>query len=370
MPLTKFQRKPGGAWYIRGTVRDQRVYETTSTTDEKAAEAIRIKREAELLDQSIFGRKAVATFEQAALSYIETGRFDRFIGEYDQRTGTWSGVLGHFWGRKLLTIRQADLDRAATKLMPKAKGQSRNRNVYTPFIAVWNHAAKQDMCEPRRWTRPMTVDVDKRRYATLTEVAAMEAAAAPHLRPLLIFLVYTGARLTEALEMQWSDIDLEHRWCVFRETKRHNETRGVPLHARAVAALESVTLPLKKRKAGAVYHRKGPVFLTNKGRPYIDKERRSGGQVKTAWATMCRNAGVEGLTPHSMRHTCATWLLAVGIDEHTRDTILGHTSSEMSRVYADISQQALIEAVDKLPSGANDVQHLSAAWLKSLVKQG
>ncbi len=369
MSLKKFQRND--VWYLRGAVREQRVYETTGTTDEKAAEAIRIKREAELLEQSVFGRKAVATFEQAALSYIETGKFDRYIGEYDPETGKWSGVIGFFWGRKLHTIRQADLDRAAQKLMPDAKGQSRNRNVYTPFIAVWNHAARQEMCEMRRWIRPKVLDAQKRRYATLDEIETLEAAAPPHLRPLVVFLTYTGARLTEALELDWSDIDLQHRWCVFRKTKRKGESRGVALHPRAVDALESITIPLKHKRAGGTFERKGPVFRTNKGQPYVDKGRVSGGQIKTAWATMCRNAKVTDLTPHSLRHTFATWLGAVGTRDQDKDLLMGHASDDMSRLYAHVPQAPLIEAVDRLPSGAKDVQNLSEGWRKSLTtKEG
>src|SRR6185312_6009053 len=83
MPL-RVKRIPGSPnLYLRGTVRGQRVYETTGTADPAAAEAIRIKKEAELLHASIHGERVTRTFAAAALAYMEapgaTLREGRFI---------------------------------------------------------------------------------------------------------------------------------------------------------------------------------------------------------------------------------------------------------------------------------------------------
>jgi hypothetical protein len=53
---------------MRSTIRGIRLEESTGTDDKKIAEEIRAKREAELLRESIYGRRATATFAQAALS--------------------------------------------------------------------------------------------------------------------------------------------------------------------------------------------------------------------------------------------------------------------------------------------------------------
>jgi hypothetical protein len=57
MSLELKRRKGSKHWYIRGTVRGQSVFETTGTDDKAAAEAIRIQREARLLEDSIHGKK-------------------------------------------------------------------------------------------------------------------------------------------------------------------------------------------------------------------------------------------------------------------------------------------------------------------------
>ncbi len=61
----------GNNWYLCGTIRGQNIYESTGTSDREAAEAIRIQREKELLDASIYGKEAVYTFADAVVSYLE-----------------------------------------------------------------------------------------------------------------------------------------------------------------------------------------------------------------------------------------------------------------------------------------------------------
>src|SRR4051812_19165256 len=136
--------------YLRGTVRGVSIFETTGTDDEDAAEKIRIRREGRLLDDTIFGKKATATFAEATHSYLAGGGSRRFLGKQDTG-GRWTGLIGHFYNRPLHTIGQDDLDTAARSLYPRASGETRNRQCYTPFIAVWNHAVGNQTAELRLW---------------------------------------------------------------------------------------------------------------------------------------------------------------------------------------------------------------------------
>ena len=53
--------------------------------------------------------------------------------------------------------------------------------------------------------------------------------SAPHVRPLFLFLMLTGCRVSEAINLKWRDVDLEARWLVLRDTKNGTD-RGVPIH--------------------------------------------------------------------------------------------------------------------------------------------
>ena len=123
----------------------------------------------------------------------------------------------------------------------------------------------------------------------------------------------TGARLSEALYLDWADLDLAKRRVLFTDTK-NGEARGVPLNDRVLIGLS------------AFNRREGAAFLTPAGEPY---ERRigGGGQLSTAWRGACKRAGftepvkakrkVKGkiktvtlhkptISPHTLRHTWAS----------------------------------------------------------------
>jgi hypothetical protein len=66
--LKKFKR--GQTWYVRGTVRGVRVYETAGTADATRAEEYRARREAQLWDRTVSGERGAHTFGEAALIYL------------------------------------------------------------------------------------------------------------------------------------------------------------------------------------------------------------------------------------------------------------------------------------------------------------
>jgi integrase len=228
VPLKLVHRPRSPYWIIRGSLRGIRVEESTGVSDRRAAEEIRAKREAEILAESVYGRRATATFASAALSYLEHGGERRFL----------EPIIRHFGVTPLAKIDQDALDRAAVKLYPHYSDSSRNRAFYTPAIAVITHAAKRKWCERLVLQRPRK-GRQRTRWLLLVEANRLIAACSPHLRPLVIFMFYTGARVGEALSLDWRHVYLDRRHVVFEKTK-NGEARGVPLHERVVAALANL----------------------------------------------------------------------------------------------------------------------------------
>ncbi|MGB8842312.1 MAG: tyrosine-type recombinase/integrase [Aliidongia sp.] len=87
------------------------------------------------------------------------------------------------------------------------------------------------------------------RFLTRDEADRPIDAAAPHLQPLLVFLLNTGARLGEALALDWAQVDLVGRRAIFLDTK-NGESRGVPLNGDAFEALANIDYRLGIRMAG------------------------------------------------------------------------------------------------------------------------
>lgn len=358
--LTKFRR--GRRWYLRGTVRGVNVYETTRTSDESAAEILRIKRESEILHRTIHGERGSHSFKEAALMYLE-----RPGGLPDTEARYVFPLVDHFGQLTLDRIDQADIDRYIATRHRGAKVSTIQRATFTPLTSILNHAHGLGWCDVPRFRRPKQ---PKGRTAYLSEAQAEQLikAAAPHIRPLVITLLYTGARLSEVLYLDWRDVDLQRRTVTFWDTK-NDDPRTVPLHERAFLALANMP------------HRDGAVFRSRRGEPYA-RRRMGGGQVTTAWRGACKRAGLADMypltdaagrpkldkkgeqlhgwrpwfSPHTLRHTFASWLVMSGAPLRTVAELLGHKSLSMVMRYSHLSEDHQREHVASLPSGAKSGQ--------------
>lgn len=322
MPLALYERN--GVWYVRGSVRGVRVHQSTGIRDRAKAEEIRIKIEADTLERSIHGDAVSRTFAEAALSY---GKDGGEVAHLDR-------LIKHFGRMAVGSIGDAELKSAASKLFAGKSPATINRQLYTPTVAVLNHAAKLGWRSRPVVERPRQPK-GRVRWITPEEADRLVGASSPHLRPLVIFLFATGARLSEALYLDWHDVDLSRAHVVFRDTK-NGEDRGVPLHPRAVAALANQ--PIKV----------GAVFRTRNRQPYADRHGEGGGQVKTAWRGMCRRAGVENFTPHDCRHTWATWHYAANRDLLTLMQLGGWKSLAMVERYAHVNSAHLAPSIKRM----------------------
>ena len=326
MPLRITKRHNSPNWYLRGTIRGITVDETTGTTSKEKADEIRIKRETDLLERSIHGEKETVTFLEAAVLYLEAGGSNRFIESICTKLGS----------KFLATIDQRTIDKVAVQLHPSAKAATLNRQVYTPISAVLNFAARRGLCEYRPMQRPK-LPVGRIRYLKIDEANRLVDACSNHMRPLVVFMLYTGARVSEALYLNWDDVDLSRQHVAFLDTK-NGESRGVSLHTRALAQLANLK------------HRKGNVFRRPDGLPYA-RRRNAGGQIKTGFRGACRRAGIENLRPHDLRHTWATWHYAANRDLPALMRLGGWKSERMVLRYAHVNVDELASTIEALPGG-------------------
>lgn len=163
------------------------------------------------------------------------------------------------------------------------------------------HAHRLAWCEAPHFEIPREPQ-GRTRYLLPGEAERLIEAASPHLRRLLVFLLCTGARMAEALELDWRDVDLFGRRAILWRTKG-GKRRVASLPPRAVMELAG-DAPGDDR-----------VFCTHRDRAYADRERAGGGQIKTAWKATLRRSGLDPeLTPHDLRHTWASWHYAVHKD--------------------------------------------------------
>lgn len=339
--LRLYSRKDSPNWWIRGTVRGISVYETTGTAERDAAEIILTIRAKEVLDESIFGKKLTVTFDSAAESYLRSGGSPRFL----------KSLREYFGSTPLRGLRQSDLDAAGTKLFPDVAPETCNRQCYTPFIAVWNHAVGNDWADVRQWRRPRKAkgttqrQVSKRsgnRPVDYERAARFIAEMSPAPAMVMTALFYTGMRPVELLTLERDDVDLKGRWLIIRSSKT-GEPRGVPMHEFVVPLFNA----LVQRN-----DRNPHVFRTFKGESYTIMAG-SGGQLSNGIVGARKRLATKGVditdvSPYTARHSVSTQLVINGIHPHIKDQILGHASTDMSRHYTAVPQAHLIEAINTL----------------------
>lgn len=327
-------RKRGDIWYVRGTVRGRRVYETAGTAERAQAEAFRAKREAELFEAAVFGERAVVGFRRAAQSYLDFEPRSKRTREFVAR------LSAHFGDTRLAKIGQAEADSAVGELLPATSAPAtKTRAVYTPLGAVLSHAAQRQWCEAPKLQKPAP-GAGKTRWLTPAEAEALIVGAAAHLKPLLIFYLCTGARVSEALDLQWADVDLAAAKAVFRGTKNGRD-RVARLPPAALAAL------------AALPARDGPVFRRDDDEPYANRGRYSGGQIRTAFETACRRAQIRDLRPHDLRHSWASWFYALSKDLLLLKDEGGWRTLAMVERYAHLAPAGLESQIARVWGGTH-----------------
>lgn len=158
-------------------------------------------------------------------------------------------------------------------------------------------------------------------------------------RALLEFLYATGCRVSEAVGLDLTDMDMDER--LARVTGKGSKQRLVPMGSYAVAAMR-MYLGIARPELQARARSKAPelqaVFLNKRG-ARISRQ--------SVWEIVRDCAARAGITkpihPHTLRHSCATHLLQGGADVRTVQEMLGHASVTTTQIYTHVTPQTLIE---------------------------
>jgi integrase len=279
MPLKLKQRN--GTWYIDGTINGQRVRQSTRTRDREAA--LRIAAEAEAKGQRIalYGADAEVTFADAALIYLQDGKPGRFL----------EPLIAKIGGVKLKQISAGEVRALAKRLYPTATPATWNRQALTPVQAVINHAAEYNLCSVIRVTRFKEADVARVACDWKWITAFRESAVNPHIAALCHFMFTTGARVSEALNVEVHEVDFEKAVIKLWQGK---VGKWRDAYLTDSMALEIYQLEPKQVKNG-------------EWRVFGYQQRH--GSFYNHWRRSCERAGIAYVPPHQAgRHSFATEL--------------------------------------------------------------
>lgn len=173
----------------------------------------------------------------------------------------------------------------------------------------------------------------------LIDAVVGEDALALRDRALLELLYATGARISEICGLSIGDLDLESG--MVRLYGKGSKERLVPVGSCARRAVDRWLESGRDDLVPVRWSRRGDaeaVFLDRRGQRL---------SRQAAWAVVVRHgerAGLKGhLSPHVLRHSCATHMLDHGADLRIVQEMLGHASISTTQVYTRVSQEKLFE---------------------------
>jgi integrase len=145
---------------------------------------------------------------------------------------------------------------------------------------------------------------------------------------IILFLLSTGARLNEALQAKWENIDVERRvWRIPAANSKSGKVRAIPLNDSAVGVLDNLDTKDKFEHV------------------FINKQ--TGQRYKTiqkVWSRLRKAADLEHIRIHDLRHQYASFLVNNGVTLYTTGQILGHSTPKVTQRYAHLSTATLQDA--------------------------
>ena len=145
---------------------------------------------------------------------------------------------------------------------------------------------------------------------------------------ILMFLLSTGARLNEALQATWKQIDLgKGFWTIPASHAKSKRSRTVPLNESALYVLA---------EAGKMKRFETVFANPETGKPFTT--------ITRVWYRLRKAAGISAMRIHSLRHQFASLLVSSGRSLFDVQVLLGHSDPRVSQRYAKLSVQALKEA--------------------------
>jgi integrase/recombinase XerD len=151
-------------------------------------------------------------------------------------------------------------------------------------------------------------------------------------RALLELMYASGLRASEAIGLELGDIDLEER--ILRARGKGSKERIVPI---GQAAVRAVSIYLERGR---------PKLVKNRPEVHLFVNFRGGQLTRQGLYKIVRrhatSAGLaDRMSPHTLRHTFATHLLAGGCDLRSVQEMLGHADVATTQVYTHLSSERL-----------------------------
>lgn len=286
-----------------------------------------------------------ATFAQIYEAW-KTVHFEGISPKTEQGYKDAYARAGALHKRKMRDLRTVDYQKVLDVLVAEGKSYSlccKQQGLFTQLCA---YALERDLIDKdySAFVKLPKKPAPKQRVLSSEEQKAIwQVAKAPgpqqQIAQIAVVLICTGMRINELLRLPAADVHLAEGYAVGGEKTAAGKGRVIPLPE----AIHGIIAEWLAADA--------PVLVSSKAGTALDDS-----NVRRRFSKLMDELGIEGVTPHTCRHTCATEMAAAGVPPRAIQSIMGHASySTTASIYTHPGTQMLITAASKVTWNGTEV---------------
>lgn len=236
--------------------------------------------------------------------------------------------------KKVITIIKQDIQKLYTKVGEES-GQRQENVLIQILSSIFNRAIEwgwnsENPCKGIKKFKEKSRDRFLQPNEIQRLIKVLNESSNELIRDYVYISLLTGARRSNVLSMEWSEIDFANKKWRIPEQK-NGESQTIPLTDFACDILQE----RKKSKFNQF------VFGSKLGtKGYLV-------EPKKGWQSILKKADIQNLTIHDLRRTLGSLLASIGTSSHIISKALGHKSSKATDIYARMNLDPVREAVEK-----------------------
>jgi len=334
--------KRGRIYWCKWTIRKTEIRETTGTADHQAAQEYHDRRRAEIWREQKLGDVRIASWEEAALQWVEEHAIHKASYETDRVRLIW---LNERLADKPITHITTDALLAIRKELMQTRAASTANRFLAIVSAVLNYAHAKGLLAGVPKIPYLPENNDRFLWISRAQADRFTAALPDHLSAMTRLALCTGLRRANVTGLMWENIDIERKiaW-IWPDEAKAGKAIPVPLNTDAIAVLKERSEQKKKLKKITIADAR--YVFTFRGKK-IERT------TTKAWYTAATAAGIDpAFTFHGLRHTWASWHVMSGTPLTVLKELGGWASLDMVMKYAHLAPGYVANYAENITSAA------------------
>lgn len=338
--ISRYQTVSGATFYM--------VRYRTPERGQTMKRGFRTKRDAERWANTVEVDKMVGAYVAPSLGRITVGELaPDWLARKEQSTApshhrmlesAWRVHVQPRWGNTAV----ADVDPGAVEtwiaaMMRTGAGATTVIRAHGVLSGILASAvkAKRLAANPAKGVENLPRKTGKRHVYLSADDVRRLANESGHHRAMVLVLTYCGVRWGEAIALRVRDVEfLRRRLAVTENAVQLSVNYAVgPTKGRKARSVPVPAFVLDELSVQCQGKAPGELVFGGAGGAYLPRPKSSGGW----FAAAVKRAGVQAITPHDLRHTCASLAVSAGVNVLALQRMLGHTSAKVTLdTYADL----------------------------------